>query len=503
MGSSSVPLTIASMTSFYLYGTDTAPENVQDRQRASSITETRLNLDIEPYMDVVGKYANLFQTSIVQSFFDGSLDLSTLTDVNGETHVTFQEIIDAGIQKASGQGQWDRLDGAVSINQYLTDIGSNDFALRAYAFGTTQFGLSRGFTVFNIDANGVRSVDGGAMVPYQDNFDFNSSNFATQVVNDYLLADLVDPYRIGRKVVLGVDPVEANKYALDRSDTSYYFSDSALFNNTSISYKSGLSSFTAPTSLFGAANSLEELTTGIADGASYIYNNKNVVFANPSGSFLEYNSASDYYYDPLLANTFVGGEGDDTITVSGNDTVFGNSGNDTVVINHTDKDPTGSHIDIYLGSGRDTIMYNSGDGSYHDTSADVLWDSSTEDKILFNSSVLDGGAKVVYYDGEPMRLNPGMETYYVNADTNAVYYVYQDYTGASETLSIQLQGINNGLIIPNYHSGDAGVFASQGEYRVVDDINGNAGTDYYVDDFGHFGYRGLTGVVQIPAAVMS
>ncbi|HEX8620614.1 MAG TPA: calcium-binding protein [Allosphingosinicella sp.] len=71
---------------------------------------------------------------------------------------------------------------------------------RAYIFNHSSFHLSDD-TVFVVGVNGELSIENLRIIPEDDNFDFVSSGIA-QYLNDLVLQPVIDPSKIGRKVLI-------------------------------------------------------------------------------------------------------------------------------------------------------------------------------------------------------------------------------------------------------------------------------------------------------------
>lgn len=176
---------IATIISEYLYGTVTPPENLEDRLRDASITTgPTLDVDVANYMASCGRFSSPFQTTVVQKFFDGTLDLSHYSpDQSGATSVSFDQLMLDGVAS--------KPDGSVYISQYQVGTTEADWALRGFIDGSTEFLLSPQ-TKFVIDDTG-RHLEGACMIPYNDDFDLSSSSSDAQLANDYIFRDWIDP----------------------------------------------------------------------------------------------------------------------------------------------------------------------------------------------------------------------------------------------------------------------------------------------------------------------
>lgn len=188
----SSPITVENITRLYLYGAVNTPEHLEDRLRPADVTNGYGTINTSAYMgnSGAGRYASPFQSEVVSDFFSGKLNLSQFADKNGNIDVSLAQI-KAAMGESNIHSNW-------LISHYTTDIGSADYEVRAYVFGTSGYDLPE--TTRFVVENGEMRVFGASPIPQSDNFDFQAGNGAAQKFNDYLLRDIVDPYNIGREV---------------------------------------------------------------------------------------------------------------------------------------------------------------------------------------------------------------------------------------------------------------------------------------------------------------
>lgn len=448
------PITIQNVTSMFLYGTMTPPAEFDLRLRPASVVDVHTTVDVASFMGSVGRYANLFQTRIVQAFFSDQLNLSSFANPSGVVHVTFQDIIQASILKSNTE-PWTKADGNVTVNQYTTDTGSTDWAMRAFVFGSTGFTLSVGHTVFNIDSNGVKSISGGAMLPYQDNFDLGSHSKIAQAANYLVFKDLVDPYGIGRTVWFDFTEVQKTAYAQSQSNDVYTAADQPGFLANFVSELGHI--FSIPTAAANALANSIDLKQQVADGADYIHDNHNVVFGSNDGSIMANDYGKGTLFDPTLKKIFVGGKGADTIELTGGDRAYAGAGDDIILVSHVnDPDPL-DHATIVAGGGADQVKYINSGSPGHRQHQDIWTDAETLDTLFFNGTALTGGTTALAAGGEYLAHfgdGPVEGTFrFINADDNAAY---EFDTSQSNDLEVFFAG-GNSILLQNYQQGLGGM----------------------------------------------
>ncbi len=96
---------------------------------------------------------------------------------------------------------------AFEMQQYNYRDGIDDYAERVYIYNSQSYQISDD-AVFIVDSTGKHYIDNFAILPrlsVQENFDFVSRSWVTQLANDVLLQPNIDPSNIGRTVNIVYD----------------------------------------------------------------------------------------------------------------------------------------------------------------------------------------------------------------------------------------------------------------------------------------------------------
>src|SRR5262249_3460659 len=145
-----------------------------------------LKIDVDPvsFMSTgPGRFAKLSQSTLVQNFF--SSQDPRLAGTGERRVINLKDML--GIVGG---------DSSFSFQQRDYADSTDDLALRALIWGSSSFKVSDD-TEFVIDADGTRSIENWAVLPFDDNFDFNSANPLTTVFED-TLTEMMDPSGLGR-----------------------------------------------------------------------------------------------------------------------------------------------------------------------------------------------------------------------------------------------------------------------------------------------------------------
>ena len=221
------------------------------------------------------------------------------------------------------------------INNYNTGALDADFEMRAFVFGLSGFEPSPNTTFTSV--NGVLHFENAAMVPQNENFDFQSSNPYIQPINANVLEPIVDPYHIGRQISLTFGAADVAGWAADHGGT-YYAADAANAPSTGISYASSADIATLAIDPYAYAAAAAHLAIDIASAVEYSRDGFNIIYCNNDGNTVDAGYPSALYYSSGSPSYYITGGGDDHITTLGTygDIVYGGSGNDTVDATHTD-----------------------------------------------------------------------------------------------------------------------------------------------------------------------
>ncbi|QPI73403.1 beta strand repeat-containing protein [Sphingobium sp. Cam5-1] len=329
------PLTFQFILNKYLYGSDQMPSSPDQRLRPAALDGVAVEqyVDTASYMNTVGRFAHLADADIVSSFFSGGLDqqkhLGT-TDSNGVTRLPLTALYTGGEPPESAR---------FVVYQYTAGITESDFAYRAFIWGSTSFVLS-GQTTFVWGADGSLSIENGSVRPHDTDFDFQTGSTpiqqAVQIINDTILAPVIDPYDIGEKVLLkfGAD----TKAQWDASHVGDVYTQADFQNFVKPDYVFA----NVAAAIAGTVGALSAYSVAVAalaqqlinsEAIQYTYNGKDIIYGSSEGDSLNYDS-----HVGLLTGVppythgafFVGGDGSDSITGGIQDDILsGGSGNDT------------------------------------------------------------------------------------------------------------------------------------------------------------------------------
>jgi RTX calcium-binding nonapeptide repeat (4 copies) len=303
-------LTAKDITNLYLYGQKLTPANLVDNSliRPDSATSS-VNVNVQDFMATgAGRFAIGSQFSIITKFFDPSFFTPSVPPGT----YTKQEI--ANIFGESFFG-W-------SMQQYDFQDSTDDYAERVYIYNSQAFQISDDAR-FIVTSSGEKRIENFAIEPlatFQENFDFDTSDFITGIANSYLEAR-VDPSRIGRIVDINfVGSVPRATY------------DETSFTNDVIK-RDSFGGF-APIKLF---NDVNQLIDGLLnDGVTkFLDGNKPILYGTPGDDLpltaanvngLDYPTLNPYKDNGVV---LIGGTGEDNIIgASKNDKLLGGQGAD-------------------------------------------------------------------------------------------------------------------------------------------------------------------------------
>ncbi len=186
-------LTSQKITNLYLYGKETAPENLLDESliRSSDAIATT-SVDTQTFMTTgPGRFAVGRQFDLVNRFFTAD---STQLPVGSYSKSELAERLGYDILKDFFG--W-------NMNHYNYQDGTDDYAERTYIWNSQSFKIVDDAS-FIVEENGSRHIESFGIEPnidprFPENFDFKSQDGLTKIGNDYL-QPRVDPSNIGRKV---------------------------------------------------------------------------------------------------------------------------------------------------------------------------------------------------------------------------------------------------------------------------------------------------------------
>ena len=277
--------------------------------------------------------------------------------------------------------------------------------------------------VFVIEENGTRHIENFAVLPFNDNFDFDSDALVAKTAN-YFLRPRIDAWKIGRTVSINFDASLVPR--IDYTD----------FNYSIDNIHTGLYSHTSGENV--------EIFIGLAsEFIGELWNNGTNRFVASDGRAIIYGSddkdtlrASDIDLLPfghrLKAESkngvnIVAGKGDDKLHGSKlGDHLFGGDGNDNLV----------------GGGGNDTLEGGAGYDKYYfnDDGQTSIKDSDGTGQVIFNGLILTGG-----------KGKTGSNSW-ISANKLFVYKL------AGTTLTV-----NNNLTIKDFQNGKLGIILHDDE----------------------------------------
>ena len=435
--------------SYYLWGQATAPNkseiaNGKWLQRNKEIT---LNVSAKEYMKYVDKYTSAANFGIFQKFFDNKVPHPT--GIAGTTMVsvpyTKEQMYSVGATINSdgfyeldirqmgdiiyGKGknpffvnnQYKEL--STDISHYTLDVNSNNYAERAFVFGSSDMTFTTKDVKFLINAKTFKPefIDNLQIKPAEDDFNFEGGGVIAKVANHYL-NKLTDPSGIGKTVQINftdkdkIDHIKVSKDDFNKLKVKFDNSKNLTpnldayekyFNNTII--KSGVIDYLDENNklvMFGSNNSDSMVNTQAT--------NMNFNEALYSGFVDIYNHYISSYYGKGI--TYVGGKGSDTIIGTKFDDILYSNDNTGVDDNSPDI--------LKGGDGYDT---------YHAGDKDIIIDSDHNGEVIFDGIKLNGGV----WDENKQA--------YIDSSNNSISYKLNE-----STLTLTILKGNKTLTIKNY-----------------------------------------------------
>jgi Ca2+-binding RTX toxin-like protein len=370
-----------------------------------------------------GRYAEPSLAPIVAGFFE----TSAILERPGQpySYAEMAQILGLDPKKA----------GNISVSQYSTDVFSQDYAERAFIFGSTAFHLDVASIRFRVE-NGVRTIEGLRIIPETDNWDFEAGSEFAQYVNAGLeLA--TDPYEMGRQVTIefeGVAPVKPS-FTVAMYDQSV--AQAAEMRSESAAMVARLAAV--------GPIYMQELTSD--PFLSYERDGKSVIYGSNESNAITPDSWMASWGDMIASDgsIFVGANGDDFIGGgdyadellggNGKDELFGEGGND-ILRGGADNDTLnggGGNDQLKGGRGNDRYVFDTGYGS------DVINDEDGQGSVVIGGAVMKGGKKE---EGK---------SYYEDKDTNTVYQWF------GSTLTIARKGVSGQVTVEDWSNGELGI----------------------------------------------
>lgn len=409
--------------------------------------EITLNVSAKEYMKYVDKYTSAANFGIFQKFFDNKVPHPT--GIAGTTMVsvpyTKEQMYSVGATINSdgfyeldirqmgdiiyGKGknpffvnnQYKEL--STDISHYTLDVNSNNYAERAFVFGSSDMTFTTKDVKFLINAKTFKPefIDNLQIKPAEDDFNFEGGGVIAKVANHYL-NKLTDPSGIGKTVQINftdkdkIDHIKVSKDDFNKLKVKFDNSKNLTpnldayekyFNNTII--KSGVIDYLDENNklvMFGSNNSDSMVNTQAT--------NMNFNEALYSGFVGIYNHYISSYYGKGI--TYVGGKGSDTITGTKFDDILYSNDNTGV----DDNSP-------------DTLKGGKGYDTYHAGDKDIIVDSDHSGEVIFDGIKLNGGV----WDENKQA--------YIDSSNNSISYKLNE-----STLTLTILKGNKTLTIKNY-----------------------------------------------------
>ncbi|HEX7891781.1 MAG TPA: calcium-binding protein [Ramlibacter sp.] len=355
---------IKEITSLFLYGTPTKPQNIATDSLARPVgLKMVIDMDAVSFMrDGAGRFANGSQIEAVNAFMKGRIFA-----VPKGTAKTF-----------SLQDVMQQL-GAGSIQSHLLQSsymdGTDDHAMRTYVYQSGSFRIADG-AQFVVNADGSREIRNFAILPFDDNFDFESSSTITQIGNLSLEAK-IDPTGIGRRVNIDFDP-SSKAAVLRRTYAAQDYLNDVATEARTYHPVDGLSRL--PSEMQSVIDDLWNVSPGVTQildsSGRVVIHGTDQADTRTSGQLL-----ARALYAPL--RTAAEQQGVNLIGGLGNDSLVGGFKGDAL---------TGGRDDDILrgGLGADEYVYATGDGR------DVVIDDDGFGSIMVSGNQLKGASKADY-----------------------------------------------------------------------------------------------------------
>lgn len=375
------------ITNLFLYGTKTTPEHYVDRLRSAqeyadlplleinngtaTVPVLKINIDMKDFMENgPGKYVRAAQFEFVQDFLAGNVALP----VGTYTRLDLRD--NHGFSNS---------DFTVDFQQYELETDNPDYGWRTYIYNSSAFILSD-TTQFVVHADGTFSIQNVSVHALNDNFDFESGDWLTQLANYIQLGGVVDPYAIGRRLQFEFQ----NKQDVPVTEVYDFTTDHQAY--LQIDYDGGIADANVPIQSvianLKAAGTIEYLTK---QGQHVIYGTANADALTGTSSFSD------------VKDILVAGDGNDEVDgYRGDDILYGGAGED-ILKGSLGRDEVYGELgdDVIFGfAGTKGLMSSGGlEGDLYHGGSVFIQDQSTDGSDTLNYSLVAlGGLTLEYLD---------------------------------------------------------------------------------------------------------
>lgn len=186
--------TAEEIVSQYLYGQKTLPSDLKSadliRQKGDG---EPISVDMNEFMTTGGgRFVKVEDFRYVRNFLGG----------HDEAYLKNGQRLQAGIYSPDAllkaYNKNPETDGVLPVYQYNLGVFDEDYADRAYVFGSMGFKINDSAR-FIVHEDGSREIQKIAVEAVKDNFDYKSDNLAA-IITNWITATRIDPSGIGRKV---------------------------------------------------------------------------------------------------------------------------------------------------------------------------------------------------------------------------------------------------------------------------------------------------------------
>ena len=314
---------INNVVSRYLFNTDTPPSNLTNESiiRNEGQQGDRISVDANEYMTTGGgRFAGVERFNFVRNFL-ASNDYKGILPAG--VYTTSELLVAYGIT-----------DNLLAVQQYYQGVYDSDYAQRAYVFGSGNYKINDD-ALFYVNENGTREISNICVVPVDNDFDYESTNWLASFTN-YLTEGEIDPSGIGRTVPIHFSGTVTQRYSFTGED--WYTLD---IRNQQAQVDELAAKAALATNLAHFAGLFGSVLTGLVGSNVITYEDSNGRFVvydgkdkNNSNSNLDAISLLNLTEQlPYNGVVVIAGSGDDHLYGTGysaGDELWGGAGNDTL-----------------------------------------------------------------------------------------------------------------------------------------------------------------------------
>ncbi|MDY6120158.1 MAG: hypothetical protein SPI03_02280, partial [Campylobacter sputorum] len=379
--------------SYYLWGQKTvpSPNELANNKWIDRKENIILNVSANDYMKYVDKYTSAANFGIFQKFFERLIPVTT---PNGETILLNDKYTKTQMEsvgaKINSDGYYELNikqmskilynnenmlgdEPATDISHYTLDINSDNYAERAFVFGSTKMTFTTSDVRFLINATTFEPefIDNLQIKPKNDNFDFEGGGTTAKVANHYL-NKITDPSGIGRTVHFNftdkdsIEHIKISRGEFSKLRTNFRNSEKFEPIDMAKAYERYFSDTIIPSGVIDYLDENNKLVMFDGSGDNSMSGTKagNLDFnENLLSGIIGINN----HYKQHIKNgiTYIGGKGSDTITGTEFDDILYSNDKSLKDDNSSDTLQGGKGYDIYYANDKDTITDSVGKGKVY------------------------------------------------------------------------------------------------------------------------------------------